>query len=105
MGRGVGSRVTGRILKKGREERNPAARLGRCQRSRAEREVGWEEQENTWDVVSKAELQEGYRRKVERREIQLPGQVGTKGQGRRRESGGRNRIHGAGCGAELQEGY
>ena len=47
------------ILKKGREERNPAARLGRCQRSRAERRVGWEEQENTWDVVWGAELQEG----------------------------------------------
>ena len=60
MGRDVGGRVTGRILKKGREVRNPAARLGRCQRSRTEREVGWEEQENTWDVVWEAELQEGY---------------------------------------------
>ena len=59
MGRGLGSRVTGRILKKGREERNPAARLGRCQRSRTERGVGWEGQENTWDVVWGAELQEG----------------------------------------------
>ena len=51
MGRGVGRRVTGRILKKGREERNSAARLGRGQRLRTERGVGWEGQENTWDVV------------------------------------------------------
>ena len=46
-------------MKKGREERNSAARPGRCQRSRVERGVGWEGQEKTWDVEWGAELQEG----------------------------------------------
>ena len=59
MGGGSGGgRGTGGTLKKGREERNSAARPGRCQRSRTERGVGWEGQENTWDVVWGAEFKE-----------------------------------------------
>ena len=47
--------------KKGREERKLATEQGRSHRSRGVREVGWEGQENIWEVVWGEPLQEGQR--------------------------------------------
>ena len=55
----MGSRGIGGTLRKGRLEKNSATKPGRRHRSRTVREVGWEGQEKTWDVVCGAELQEG----------------------------------------------
>ena len=54
-----GGRWIGGTLKKGREDRNSAVRPGRSHRSRGRKGVGWEGQENTWDVVWGAVWQEG----------------------------------------------
>ena len=52
-------RGTGGTLKKGRVERKSAAGPGLSQRSRGVRGVGWEGQMKRWDVVWRADRQEG----------------------------------------------
>ena len=60
MGGGSGGgRGIGGTSRKGSVVKYSATRPGRFQRSRTDREVGWEGQANIWDVVWGAELQEG----------------------------------------------